>query len=74
MNLKQRKNRKVTPVYCRKIERNKIKQKNGCNQIKLTWRALQIKRYGISKWCYMFNKSNRNNKSNYITPKEAMHA
>ena len=58
-------------VLTRKIARNMAKKAIGNNRIQRIWRDFQIERYGISKWCYMFNKCNRNNKTNYITPKEA---
>lgn len=58
-------------VLNRKIARNMAKKSIDSNKIQRIWRDFQIERYGISKWCYMYNKCNRNNKTNYITPKDA---
>lgn len=65
---------KGTPkvIYNRKIERNMAKKALGKNKIRRMWRKAQIEKYGISKWCYMYNKCNSNNKTNYITPREAI--
>jgi len=56
----------------RKVNRNKLKQSQKNNKINKNWRIYQINKYGIKKWCDMYNKS-KNIKSNAdkITPKTA---
>lgn len=36
----------VTPVYNRKVARNKLKRANGSNRIQKAWRRSQIKKCG----------------------------
>ena len=69
MNLKNRETRRVLN---RKILRNIVKNNKEEVSIQYKWRKFQIGKYGVSKWCYMFNKNNRNNKTNFITPEDAM--
>ena len=56
----------------RKINRNKLKKSQGNNKIRGVWREYQISKYGIRRWCRMFNAStNIKDKGNRITPKTA---
>lgn len=56
----------------RKVNRNKLKKAQQNNKIQQAWRYYQIKKYGIKKWCDMFNASkNIKNKSERVTPKTA---
>ena len=49
----------------RKIQRNKLKNMQGNNKIKQEWRKKQIKKYGIIKWCIIYNQSQKmTNKAN----------
>lgn len=56
----------------RKVNRNKLKKAQGNNKIQKAWRYYQIKKYGIGKWCKMYNKSkNIKNKEERVTPETA---
>ena len=58
-------------IFTRSIARNAAKKSQGSNRIRSKWRNFQIEKYGISKWCRMYNKSNCNSKTNYLTPEDA---
>lgn len=53
----------------RKIERNKLKFEQKNNKIRKAWRTNQIHKYGLKKYCLLWNKSHK--KTNKITPKAA---
>ena len=56
----------------RKVNRNKLKKAQGNNKIKMSWREFQISKYGIFKWCKMYNNSQKlSNKENKVTPETA---
>lgn len=59
-------------IFNRKIARSIFKSAMKTNRIRRAWRKLQIDKYGISTWCRMYNHSVCNNKTNYITPENAM--
>ncbi len=53
----------------RKINRNKLKHAQGNNKIRRNWREFQISKYGIKRWCKMYNATtNIKDKGNRITP------
>ena len=37
-----------------------FKKSQGNNKIRRIWRKFQIKRFGVKRWCQMFNRCNRN--------------
>lgn len=56
----------------RKINRNKLKKAQGNNKIKNNWKSYQINKYGIIKWCKLYNSTtNIKDKGNIVTPKTA---
>jgi len=53
----------------RKINRNKLKNAQKNNKIRRNWREFQINKYGIKRWCKMYNATtNIKDKGNRITP------
>lgn len=54
----------------RKIERNKLKEKQQNNKIRKAWRTEQINKYSIKGYCDMYNRNNPK-KLNKLTPKQA---
>ena len=58
-------------LYDRKILRNALKKKQGNNHIREIWRRMQIKKYGVNRWCFLYNESQNKGKENRITPKTA---
>lgn len=71
MNLEERKLREIKPIYNRKIVRNMIKNIKNEYPFRFNWRTFQIKKYGIVKWCKMYNQSKYKIKASYITPDNA---
>ncbi len=58
----------------RKINRNKLKKAQGNNKIRISWREYQINKYGIRKWCKLYNKSQKvRNKEERVTPQTAFY-
>ena len=56
----------------RKINRNKLKHAQGNNKIRRNWREFQISKYGITRWCKIYNATtNIKDKGNRITPEIA---
>lgn len=52
----------------RKINRNKLKNAQQNNKINNNWREYQISKYGINKWCKIYNDSQKvKNKANKAT-------
>lgn len=56
----------------RKIRRNILKNKLGTNKIARTWRNMQIKKFGVSEWCRIYNACNVNSKEYYVTPEDVL--
>lgn len=58
----------------RVVNRNKLKRSQKNNKIQKAWRYYQIKKYGIHKWCKMYNDSkNIKNKEERVTPNTAFY-
>ncbi len=53
----------------RKIERNKLKQQIGCNNISDAWREHQIVKYGPKEYVALRNSNRRFNKTHYVGEK-----
>ncbi|MBQ8299486.1 MAG: hypothetical protein IJX99_06455 [Clostridia bacterium] len=56
----------------RSIKRNIIKKAQGNNRIRKRWRIAQIKKFGLEKWCKIYNKCNRKSRANYLEPEDAL--
>lgn len=56
----------------RHIKRNMFKKLQGSNRIRRRWRKAQIQKFGLKKWCQIYNRSNVNNKAYAVTPEDAL--